>query len=89
MYASFGTTATPTPFTVLKPLVDVNAKNTADSYGAQASRKMDLSEPDHAPMHALNEIIWKSIKGADSPMPAPVHRFRPLIDASGKHRDDE
>ncbi len=30
---------------------------------------------------ALNEIIWKSVKGADSPMPPSVHRFRPLIDA--------
>jgi hypothetical protein len=34
------------------------------------------------PIHALNTIIWKSIKGADSPMPPPVHRLRPLVDAS-------
>jgi len=25
----------------------------------------------------LNEIIWKSVKGADSEMPVPVHRFHP------------
>jgi hypothetical protein len=41
---------------------------------------MDFSDVDRAPMHALNAIIWKSIKGADSPVPSPVHRFRPLID---------
>ncbi len=46
------------------------------------SSKMDFSDVDRAPMHALNEIIWKSIKGEDSVMPAPVHRFRPLIDPS-------
>jgi hypothetical protein len=26
-------------------------------------------------MSALNEIIWKSVRGADSEMPLPVHRY--------------
>jgi hypothetical protein len=26
-------------------------------------------------MYAFNEIIWKSVKGAESAMPPPVHRF--------------
>lgn len=82
MYASFGTTQDLTPFHVMPPQIDVNAKNTKDTYGAEASSRMDFSDVDRAPMHALNEIIWKSIKGADSPMPAPVHRFRPLVDGS-------
>jgi hypothetical protein len=30
-----------------------------------------------APEQELNEILWKSIKGADSPMPAPVRRLLP------------
>jgi len=90
MYASFGTTPLVTPFNVIQPLVDVNEMNTEKSYGAKESTKMDFSEPDRAPMYALNEIIWKSIKGADSPMPAPVHRFRPLVDVSGsKDKDDD
>ena len=82
MYASFGTVPLVGPFNVISPLIDVNAKNTDKSYGAAESRKMDFSDNDRAPMHALNTIIWKSIKGADSPMPPPVHRFRPLVDAS-------
>ena len=36
---------------------------------------MDFSEYDRTPMFALNEIIWKSVKGADSEMPLPVRRF--------------
>ena len=80
LYASFGTVAESTPFTVIPPMIDVNAKNTNKSYGAEESKKMDFSDVDRAPMHALNAIIWKSIKGADSPVPSPVHRFRPLID---------
>jgi YVTN family beta-propeller protein len=87
MYASFGTAPIVTPFNVLQPLIDVNAKNSKDAYGAEESRKMDFSDVDRAPMHALNEVIWKSIKGVNSPMPAPVHRFRPLIDPGESEAD--
>jgi len=89
LYASFGTTPEVTPFTVIAPRIDVNAKNTKKSYGAEESMKMDLSDVDRAPMHALNEIIWKSVKGADVPMPPPVHRFRPLIDAGDTTKDKD
>jgi hypothetical protein len=33
---------------------------------------MDFSLPDRAPERELNEILWKSVKGASSPMPPPV-----------------
>jgi hypothetical protein len=91
MYNSFGATPEATPFNVIKPLIDVNAKNTKKDYGAKASSRMDFKEVDRAPMHALNEILWKSIKGPDSAMPAPVHRFRPLVDASESpnRKDDD
>jgi YVTN family beta-propeller protein len=91
MYESFGTQPVVSPFNVIKPLIDVNAKNTKASYGASESNKMNFKELDRAPMHALNEIIWKSIKGADSALPPPVHRFRPLVDGSesGKTKRDD
>ena len=89
MYASFGTEAKATPFDVIHPKIDVDAKNKKGDYGSEESRKMDFSDVDRAPMHALNEIIWKSIKGADSPMPPPVHRFRPLIDAGDTITKDD
>lgn len=82
MYGSFGTQPVVTSFNVIQPLIDVDAKNTKDSYGANDSSRMNLKDVDRAPMYALNEIIWKSIKGKDSVMPSPVHRFRPLADAS-------
>lgn len=93
MYASFGTTPSLKPFNVIKPMIDVNAKNTKDSYGSKESSRMNFKDLDHAPMYALNEILWKSIKGKDSAMPTPVHRFRPLIDVAesgknGKDNDD-
>ncbi len=78
MYASFGTEPDLTPYNLLPAQVDLAARNTEKSVGARLSRRMDFSDLDRAPMHALNEILWKSVKGADSPMPAPVHRFRAL-----------
>ncbi len=78
MYASFGVTADETPFTVIQPEIDLLAKNTQKSYGALRSSRMDFKELDEAPMSELNEILWKSVKGSNSPMPTPVHRFRPL-----------
>ncbi len=75
MYNSFQQTPDLTPYSVLAPRIDVNEKNTALAWGAKESMKMNLDEVDEAPMFALNEIIWKSVRGADSEMPLPVHRF--------------
>ena len=43
---------------------------------AKASQKMDFDDVDRNPAFALNEIIWKSVKGADSRMPLPVHSYQ-------------
>lgn len=75
MYASFGITTDLAPYTAIAPKIDVNEKNTALAWGAKKSMEMNLDEIDQAPMFALNEIIWKSVRGAKSPMPTPVHRF--------------
>jgi hypothetical protein len=75
MYASFHTKADLRPYTAIAPKIDVNEKNTQTAWGAKESMEMDLDEVDRAPMFVLNEIIWKSVRGADSEMPAPVHRF--------------
>jgi len=72
MWASFQDKADPTPFTARPPQVDVNAVNTKLAWGERESRKMDFSEPDKADDIKLNEIVWRSVRGGDSPMPAPV-----------------
>jgi len=75
MYNSFRTTPDTTPYQAIAPKLDVNEKNSPKAFGSRASRRMDFSDVDKAPMAELNEIIWKSVKGVDSKMPAPVHRF--------------
>jgi YVTN family beta-propeller protein len=81
LYASFAVEPNLTPFQRLAPETDLNAKNTPESYGSRASAKMDFDDYDRAPMQALNQIIWKSVRGSDSAMPAPVHRYQPIVDA--------
>jgi hypothetical protein len=75
MYNSFNTTADPQPYHALAPRIDVNERNTALAWGAKESMKMDFDDVDRAPMFALNEIIWKSVMGAESKMPLPVLRY--------------
>jgi hypothetical protein len=75
VYAAFGTKPDLRPYTAIPPKIDVNERNTALAWGARESIQMDFDDVDRAPMRELNEIIWKSVRGADSEMPAPVHRF--------------
>jgi YVTN family beta-propeller protein len=75
MYVAFGTNPDMTPFSHVNAEVDLNAKNNLRAWGARESRKMDFDDVDRNPPFLLNEIIWRSVKGADSPMPLPVHRY--------------
>ena len=52
------------------PLVD--EKNRADAWGAKRSAEFDLNKEDAADDLLFNEVIWKSVKGPASRMPAPV-----------------
>ncbi|HEY7287854.1 MAG TPA: alkaline phosphatase family protein [Vicinamibacterales bacterium] len=53
------------------PRVPMDEKNTASAFGALESLAMNFVEEDRTPEVLLNEIIWRSVKGANSPMPPP------------------
>ncbi|MCI0492801.1 MAG: beta-propeller fold lactonase family protein [Planctomycetes bacterium] len=72
MYASFQEKADLTPTTHRPVSVDLNAKNPAEAWGASLSEQMDLTQEDRADDLLLNEVVWRSVRGADSPMPPPV-----------------
>jgi len=76
MYAAFSDGLDLTPYTLIEPLIDIHEKNTETTWGAKKSLEMDFSTYDRCPMFALNEIIWKSVKGPESDMPLPIHRFQ-------------
>ena len=70
MWALFQSSPDPRPYTAREPGISINEKNTVLSYGARKSMKMDLDEADDADDDELNQIVWKSVKGTESPMPA-------------------
>ena len=75
MYAAFEGGLDLTPFSHLAPQVDVNARNVKGAPGSAESALMDFSDYDLTPMLALNEILWKSVKGEGVPMPLPIRAF--------------
>jgi hypothetical protein len=82
MYGAFQPTVVLTPYKASPARIDLQEKNSGLAWGAAASERMDLAEADLAPEQELNEIIWKSVKGPDSPMPPPVRSafLRPTAD---------
>jgi hypothetical protein len=72
MYHSFQAKPDPTPYRHVVPEVDLEEKNKATAWGAKLSETFDLAKEDAADDLLFNEVIWRSVKGPDSPMPAPV-----------------
>jgi len=72
MYAAFQSKPDARPFAVRPARVPLDEKNRPDAWGAEASAQMNLEEADRAPDLLLNEIVWRSVRGADQPMPAPM-----------------
>jgi DNA-binding beta-propeller fold protein YncE len=72
MAAAFTAAPDLTPYTHRPARVDRNAKNLRTAWGAEQSQRLNLKVEDRADDLVFNEIIWKSVKGAASPMPPPV-----------------
>jgi len=87
MYEAFQAASDVTPFSALKARVPLDEMNSQKSFGAAASIRMNLRDADMAPELELNEIIWRSIRGADSPMPPP--RRAAFIRPVAEDEDDD
>jgi len=72
MYASFGDQPDFAPYKALPAQVDLNAKNDALAWGADLSEQLNLESEDAADDLLFGDIVWRSVKGADHPMPPPV-----------------
>jgi DNA-binding beta-propeller fold protein YncE len=72
MYNSFHATPDLKPYQHVIPNVDINATNVAGAWGAKLSEEFDFSKEDLADDLLFNEVIWRSVRGPNSPMPPPV-----------------
>jgi DNA-binding beta-propeller fold protein YncE len=87
MYHSFRPTPDTKPYTLVLPKADLKEINTKLAWGAAKSRKLDFRKEDAADDLVLNEIIWRSVRGPASKMPAPVRAA--FVFAGPTDRDDD
>ncbi|MDR3637898.1 MAG: bifunctional YncE family protein/alkaline phosphatase family protein [Isosphaeraceae bacterium] len=88
MVNAFSAKADLSPFTHRPARVDLKAKNDRTAWGAEKSQKLNLAVEDQADDLVFNEIIWKAVKGAGSPMPPPV-RAAFVLPRPRAERDDD
>ncbi len=74
MFASFTDKPELSPYVAEPARIDVHQVNAPTAYGAERSMKMDFDEYDKIDDFELNEILWRSIKGKDAPLPPAVRR---------------
>jgi YVTN family beta-propeller protein len=73
MYACFDSRPDHPPFKARAIHVNLDETNTEESAYSELSEKFDFSKEDSAPDNSFSEVIWKAVKGLDSPCPSPVH----------------
>jgi hypothetical protein len=88
MFNSFQSKPNLRPYKTRPANVDVTEQNTALAWGTDLSRQMDLTREDAADDLLLNEVIWRSVRGPDSPMPAPK-RAAFVFARGDKDEDDD
>lgn len=59
------------PYKVKPSNVDLKQRNIAWNKSAERSQEWNFAREDAAPDLDLNEVVWKSVRGEDSVMPAP------------------
>lgn len=70
MWALFQAAPNLASYTAQPAQISIHELNTPQSFGAAASLEMPLDEADEADDGQLNEILWKSVRGADSQVPS-------------------
>ncbi len=89
MYNSFQNTPDLTPFVHRPAQVDLQAKNGPNAFGAALSERLDLSKEDAADDLLFGDIVWRSVKGADYPMPAPVRAAFVFAEVESEEEEEE
>jgi YVTN family beta-propeller protein len=89
MYNSFQPEANPATYKHLPNNVPLDTINLPNAYGAKLSASFDFSKEDAADDLLLNEVIWRSVRGPDSPMPAPIRAGFVFVHPEEEEEDDE
>ncbi|HMH20202.1 MAG TPA: beta-propeller fold lactonase family protein [Puia sp.] len=87
MWRCFSETPDLSPFHALPSDIDLTEKNMASNEMSKRSAALDFTREDLAPDKEFNEILWKGIKGADSPTPVP--RRAAFVRINKSRKDDD
>ncbi len=72
MFSSFTMVPDTSGYLCRRASIDIEEKNPPGAFGQMRSGEMDFSREDAVPDLELGEIVWRSVRGPLSPMPAPV-----------------
>ncbi|HUS01289.1 MAG TPA: bifunctional YncE family protein/alkaline phosphatase family protein [Chitinophagaceae bacterium] len=72
MWRSFTSKPDLTAFTALPNNIDLSEKNTAVNELSRKSEQFNFAKVDAINDFQFNEVLWKGIKGINSPVPAPT-----------------
>jgi DNA-binding beta-propeller fold protein YncE len=84
MYNSFRAQPDLAAYTAVPANVDMRETNPVAAWGSEL--KFNFAKEDAADDLLLNEVVWRSVRGAHSPMPAPVRAG--FVMANRKDNDD-
>lgn len=88
MYECFTNKMDDAPYQCKAARVDINKRNVAVNRSSMRSESFNFKKEDAVPDLALNEVVWKSIKGEDSVMPAPKRSAFVILEKKKKDDDD-
>jgi hypothetical protein len=86
MYNSFQAQPDAAAYVALAASMDLQATNDGSAWGGKM--KFNFAKEDENDDIKFNEVIWRSVRGADHPMPSPVHAGFVLSHADSKDDDD-
>ncbi|HEX7614491.1 MAG TPA: bifunctional YncE family protein/alkaline phosphatase family protein [Thermoanaerobaculia bacterium] len=89
MTTAFVDTPDTTPFAHRETKIPFYEMNPDGAPMQAESNAWDFSKEDAAPDLELNEAIWKSVRGADAEMPAPVNAAFVRVPRSDQPREDQ
>jgi len=72
MWASLQKKPDVRPYRIREARIPLDEKNSPRAYGWKRSLELALEEADDADDDDMNDLIWKSVKGAASPRAAPA-----------------
>jgi len=87
MYECFTNKPNFSPYRDKAAQVSLETRNIAVNESSKRSQLFNFAKEDAAPDRDLNEVIWKSVKGEGSVMPAPKHSAFVILEK--KKTDDD